>query len=185
MAKHFPGHGNPSGDSHRKLQFVNRDYEELDSIDLYPFRKYSDAGLSGIMVGHLAVPSIDSSGLPAAVSPTVINELLRKNLNFGGLVMTDAMNMGGAEGYSSADAIIAGADLIIAPRNTYEDIREICEKVKSGELPQEELKERCRRIVFYKNLFLNDTSAIRMNRIREEVSRNSDSIRLKLRGIGL
>lgn len=94
VAKHFPGHGSPADDSHRTLPVIRRTAEQLDSIDLYPFRRYIDEGLSGVMVGHLSLPAIDPEGLPAAVSPAVMGDLLRGKLGFKGLVLTDALNMG-------------------------------------------------------------------------------------------
>ncbi|MDE6299052.1 MAG: glycosyl hydrolase family 3, partial [Muribaculaceae bacterium] len=89
VAKHFPGHGSPSGDSHKEMQVISRSLHTLDSVDLYPFRRYIETGLSGIMVGHLAVPAIDPEMLPAAVSPVVITDLLRGELEFTGLVLAD------------------------------------------------------------------------------------------------
>ena len=98
VAKHFPGHGSPCGDSHVSLPVIRRSLNQLDSIDLYPFRSYIDAGLTGVMAGHLAVPAIDPESLPAAVSPVVIGDLLRGELGFNGLVLTDALNMGAQKG---------------------------------------------------------------------------------------
>ena len=97
VAKHFPGHGSPCGDSHVSLPVIRRSLNQLDSIDLYPFRSYIDAGLTGVMAGHLAVPAIDPKSLPAAVSPVVIGDLLRGELGFNGLVLTDALKRWGAQ----------------------------------------------------------------------------------------
>lgn len=94
VAKHFPGHGSPEGDSHKSLPVISRSLHQLDSIDLYPFKSYIDSGLSGVMVGHLAVPAIDPKSMPAAVSPVVIKDLLKGEMGFRGLVLTDALNMG-------------------------------------------------------------------------------------------
>ncbi|MDE7180432.1 MAG: beta-N-acetylglucosaminidase, partial [Muribaculaceae bacterium] len=102
VAKHFPGHGSVSVDSHKQTGIISRSLHEMDSVDLYPFRQWIDNGLSAVMVGHLAVPSIDSEMLPAAVSPVVINDLLRDDLGFRGLVLTDALNMKGVRGYDAA-----------------------------------------------------------------------------------
>ena len=153
VAKHFPGHGSVSVDSHRRKGVIDRSLNEMDSTDLYPFRKWIEQRLSGIMVGHLAVPSIDSKMLPAAVSPVVITDLLRNDLGFTGLVITDAINMKGAEGYGSVDAVRAGADMIIAPENTFADIDRVAQAVVSGVVKEEEIDSRVRRILFYKYLF--------------------------------
>ena len=118
VAKHFPGHGSPSVDSHKGLPVVNRSLRQLDSIDIYPFKSYIDTGLSGVMVGHIAVPAIDPDALPAAVSKVVINDLLRADLGFKGLVLTDALNMKGASGHGASAALSAGADILVGPVET-------------------------------------------------------------------
>ncbi len=152
VAKHFPGHGSPSGDSHRMLPVVNRNLEQLDSVDLYPFRRYVERGLGGVMVGHLAVPALDSVSRPAAVSPVVIGDVLRGRLGFQGLVLTDALNMEGASGYGAVDAVAAGADIVVAPANTAAEVKSLLDALTSGELPEDVVNDRCRRILFYKYL---------------------------------
>lgn len=143
VAKHFPGHGSPKGDSHRTLPVVDRDLAELDSVDLYPFRQYIDRGLSGVMVGHLAVPALDSVARPAAVSPVVVGDMLRGRLGFRGLVLTDALNMAGASGYGAVDAIMAGADIVVAPADTEVELKALLEAVAKGKLAMETVNERC------------------------------------------
>lgn len=152
VAKHFPGHGSVSDDSHKRKGVIERSLHVMDSIDLYPFRHWVNMHLSGIMVGHLAVPSIDSEMRPAAVSRTVITDLLRDDLGYSGLVMTDALNMKGAEGYGSADAIAAGADIVIAPLHTFDEVAAVCRAVESGVLSEETIDEHVRRVLFYKYL---------------------------------
>ncbi len=152
VAKHFPGHGSPADDSHRSLPVIKKSLHQLDSVDLFPFRTYIDAGLSGVMVGHLVVPAIDPECRPAAVSTVVINKLLRKELGFEGLVLTDALNMEGARGFGAKDAIEAGADIIIGPADTAAEIREVIGAVEGGEIAEREIDDRCRRILFYKML---------------------------------
>ena len=102
------------------------------------------------MVGHLAVPSIDSDMLPAAVSRTVITDLLREDLGFTGLVLTDALNMKGAEGYGSEMAVAAGADVVLAPADTYAEIARVVSAVESGQIPESEIDAHVGRILFYK-----------------------------------
>lgn len=153
VAKHFPGHGTVTTDSHRGKGVVPGSLQRLDTVDLVPFRDWVEAGLPAVMVGHLAVPSIDSEMLPAAVSPVVIGDLLRDDLKFNGLVITDALNMGGAEGYGADKAIEAGADLILAPFDTDREIANIVGAVRKGELLLEELRQHVRRILFYKYLY--------------------------------
>ncbi|MDE6682079.1 MAG: hypothetical protein K2J87_01480 [Muribaculaceae bacterium] len=152
VAKHFPGHGSAIGDSHKSKPVIERSLHQMDSIDLYPFRKYIEAGLSGVMVGHLAVPAIDPDMQPAAVSHTVISELLIKELGFNGLVLTDALSMGGAEGAGADKAIEAGADIILAPADTGKAIESILKAVSDGRITEERLDRSVRKILFYKFL---------------------------------
>ncbi len=152
VAKHFPGHGSAKGDSHKGKPVIERSLHQMDSIDLYPFRKYIEAGLSAVMVGHLAVPAIDPEMQPAAVSRTVISELLIKDLGFKGLILTDALSMGGAEGAGADKAIEAGADIILAPVKTDAEIERIVEAVERGTIPMERLNSSVRKILFYKYL---------------------------------
>lgn len=160
VAKHFPGHGSVTADSHLRKGVIERSLNELDSIDLYPYRKWIEQGLMGIMVGHLAVPSIDPEMLPAAVSPIVITELLRTDLGFKGLIITDALNMKGAEGYGALDAIIAGADMVIAPQDTQKEIETIMTAVDEGLIEEELIDRKVKNILFYKYLFgLNHSPA--------------------------
>lgn len=161
VAKHFPGHGSVSADSHKGKGVIERSLNEMDSIDLYPFRKWIEQRLSGIMVGHLAVPSIDSEMRPAAMSRTVITDLLRDDLGFSGLVLTDAINMKGAEGLGSVEAIKAGADIIVAPTSTRREIEDVVAAVGSGEIAEETIDAHVRRILFYKYLLGLDRCARR------------------------
>lgn len=153
VAKHFPGHGSPEADSHNRVAVVKRDGADLRRIDLIPFSEYVAHGLSGIMAGYLSVPALDLTGRPAAVSPAVLQDLLRDEMMFRGLILTDAINMGGARGYDAADALAAGADLVVAPANTRQALAEIVQALSSGTLTEAELSERCRRVLFYKYLF--------------------------------
>lgn len=179
VAKHFPGQGSVGTDTHTGKGIVDRSLHVMDSIDLQPFKKWCMAGLSGIMVGHLAVSSIDGKMLPAAVSPVVIKDLLIDDLGFRGLVLTDAMNMGGAEGYGADKALKAGAHLIVAPRDSQEEISRIVNSVRNGEMQLELLRDRVRHILFYKYLM--------SVRIPDDNSRGldttyADSLRVRLEG---
>lgn len=153
VAKHFPGHGATITDTHRGMAKITTGEDELWVIDLEPFRQYVDNGLSGILVGHLWVESIDSVCRPASFSPTVIEGLLRDKMNFKGLVLTDALNMEGACGFEAADAIAAGADIVVAPANTLQAIKTVSEAVNSGIIKTSVIEERCRRVLFFKYLY--------------------------------
>jgi len=117
-AKHFPGHGDTSVDSHLELPAISSDRTHLESIELVPFRAAIEAGVDSIMTAHIAVPAIDVAGLPATLSPAIMTGLLRDELKFQGLIVTDALEMGGiAKGYAKGEAAVraleAGADIVI------------------------------------------------------------------------
>lgn len=153
VAKHFPGHGSVRGDSHRGKPIIEKSLHELDSVDLYPFKKYIETGLPAIMVGHLALPAIDSAMRPASLSKEVITGLLKDELGFKGLILTDALNMGGAEGLGADDALSAGADIILAPMDSKKALEEIITAIESGKLKEEDLDGRVRRILISKYSF--------------------------------
>lgn len=153
VAKHFPGHGSVIQDSHKNVGVVNKTISELDSIDLRPFLSYIDAGLSGIMAGHLNVRALTPEKVPAAVSFDILTNLLREEMNFKGLILTDAFNMGGATGYTVADALKAGADIVLFPNDLNDEVKNILDQIKNGNLDERVIDERCRRILFTKELF--------------------------------
>lgn len=97
VAKHFPGHGDTSTDSHKAYTQVGHSRARLDSVDMVPFRSYVDAGCSGVMVGHISVPAVDASGTPASLSHKITTGMLRDGLGFEGLIYTDALDMKGAK----------------------------------------------------------------------------------------
>ena len=152
VAKHFPGHGDTESDSHKTLPFVGRSMEELEQVELVPFRGYVNSGLSGVMVGHISVPAIDKSGIATSLSPKTY-DLLRKKLGFQGLIYTDAMGMKGAadpKGRNNAlMALRAGAD-VIECSNAHTDIAAIMAALKSGKLKRSVIEDRCKRVLAYK-----------------------------------
>lgn len=154
VAKHFPGHGNAINDSHLHTAKTDKDILALDSVDLKPFRDYINLGLSGIMAGHIQAKALDPGGAAASVSMDMLTSLLREEMGFKGLILTDAFDMGGAKGFSSVDAIKAGADLILCPKNLKKEYNYILQSVKDGVLNEEILTDRCRDILFTKLRFL-------------------------------
>lgn len=155
VAKHFPGLGGTRLDTHRTMPVSTSARPTLDSLDLRPFRRYADAGLSGIMVGHISMPALDTVRRSAVVSPMVINGLLRGEIGFRGLIFTDAMNMRGLGEVTSPalQAILAGADILVAPPDTYAAFSELTGAIKIGLLPRDVARERVSRILFYKYLY--------------------------------
>lgn len=152
VAKHFPGHGPTSADSHRTLPVVRLSRDSLEKCDLYVFRRVADAGADGIMAGHLAVPALDPTGRPASVSRAMLDTLLRSDIGFEGIVVTDAINMWGASGFDASEALMAGADLIVAPADTRREIRRIIRLVTVGDLPGEAIDRACHRLLRLKRL---------------------------------
>lgn len=152
VVKHFPGHGPTAADSHKKLPAVNISKDELYAIDMHPFRLAAKEGVSGIMVGHIWSPALDSVARPASFSPVVITDILRHEMGFDGLVLVDAVNMEGARGYSGVDALKAGADMLIAPADTRKELDSIMRALAEGSITPERIEESCRRILAYKYL---------------------------------
>ncbi|MCD7815325.1 MAG: serine hydrolase, partial [Bacteroides sp.] len=150
VCKHFPGHGDTDVDSHKFLPRLEFSRERLDSIELYPFREAVAAGINGVMVGHLEVPELGIE--PASVSPDIVKKTLRGELGFQGLVFTDALEMKGIAGHEDvcAKALIAGNDLLLAPRNLKKSMAGVLEAVKKGKLTEEEITEHCRKVLTYK-----------------------------------
>lgn len=181
VAKHFPGHGSTTVDTHRGMASISTTGEDLRRIDLYPFRLYVERGLSGVIVGHLWVEAVDSVKRPASFSPLVIEGLLRREMNFEGLVLTDALNMEGACGFTAADALNAGADIVLAPAHTEREMRMVAEAVKTGKLSSSRVKQACRRVLFYKYLFglpfrTRHGAGMSPARLREEVEQGSGAL---------
>ena len=155
-AKHFPGHGDTSVDSHHDVPLIDRDRAGLDACELLPFRAAIEAGVRAVMTGHLLVPAFDDS-LPATLSPRILTGLLREELGFDGLIVTDGIEMEGVRrtyGLAGATvrALVAGADAICvggehADEQTATVLRDaIVQAVRDGELPAERLAEAAERV---------------------------------------
>jgi len=154
-AKHFPGHGDTDADSHYSLPILSHSRQRLDSLELYPFRELIRAGIGGVMVAHLNVPALDSSGVPTTLSRLVITDLLRKKMKFSGLIVTDAMNMRGvttkgSPGIVDREAILAGNDLLEFTEDVPRAIQEIKRGIREGKISQREIDEKCRKVLAIK-----------------------------------
>jgi beta-glucosidase-like glycosyl hydrolase/CubicO group peptidase (beta-lactamase class C family) len=148
--KHFPGHGDTAVDSHLELAMLKVDGPRLDAVELVPFRWAIEAGVDSVMLGHIAVPALDPSGAPATLSP-VLTTLLRKDLGFGGLVVTDALEMAGAKaawtGEAAKRAVLAGADMILLPPDPEIAIAALVRAVKEGEIGEPRIDQSVLRIL--------------------------------------
>jgi beta-N-acetylhexosaminidase len=181
-AKHFPGHGDTAVDSHRGLPEINVSRERLNNVEFVPFKASVNAGVGAVMVGHIALPQIDATtvkplpenlkskpidtdqngeiidekaAMPATMSP-VIGHILRNDLKFDGMIVTDALSMSGLTIYFTPEeaavrALEAGADMLLKPANVDASFSGVLQAVKSGRLTEQRVEESARRILAAKN----------------------------------
>ena len=171
-AKHFPGHGNVNSDSHISVPVVPGDLAELDRVELVPFRAAISAGVGAVMSGHLVVPALEpDKHIPATLSPRILTDLLRKKMGFGGIEITDALDMAGVTQIDSPPnvavrAVNAGIDVLLIPPNPVAAITSMKEAVESGELPMAKVNEAVRRILRAKaRLDLEQRRLVDLNRL--------------------
>src|SRR6059058_2848011 len=169
-AKHFPGHGDTAADSHIDLAVISASRERLEHLELVPFRAAITAGVDTIMTGHLSVPALESDpNTPATLSPKILQGLLRKELGYKGLIVTDAMDMGGitvryAPGEAAVRAVAAGVDCVLMPPVPDAAFEALQGAVKSGRISKERLDESVRRILRAKaRLGLNTSRLVDVN----------------------
>jgi beta-glucosidase-like glycosyl hydrolase len=152
-AKHFPGHGDTSEDSHSVLPTVEGDLSRLENVELYPFKKAIEAGVQTIMTAHLYLPALDPTpDLPATLSPRIITDLLRKKLGFKGLIVTDAMGMGGVTMLyepeeAALKAVQAGVDMLLLPPKPDEVIDSLIQDVRSGKIAESRINSSVKKIL--------------------------------------
>jgi len=151
-AKHFPGHGDTSVDSHLNLATVPASRERLESVELVPFRAAIAAGADAVMTAHVAVPALAPPDLPATLSPAILTGLLRGELGFKGLIITDALDMGGiVKGFPAGDAAVraieAGADTLLMPADPEAAIRAVVAAVENGRIKRQRIRESVVRIL--------------------------------------
>lgn len=160
VIKHFPGHGGTTTDSHNGAAIVDRSLEELRSAEFLPFEAGIQAGVDMVMVGHLQVPQVISDDTPASLSSEMITDVLRNELGYDGIVITDSLSMGAITTYyTSADAAVkciqAGGDMLLMPYSFMEAYQGVLDAVNSGEISEERINESVTRIlkVKCKNLY--------------------------------
>jgi len=149
--KHWPGHGATSTDSHLRLPELQVDRGLWDGRERIPFDAAIENDVAIVVVGHLAVPGLDSSGAPATFSKVIIDDLLRQEMGFDGVVMTDALNMGAVgqydEGALAVDAILAGADILLVPPDLASAYNSLLAAVENQQLSAERLDQSVGRIL--------------------------------------
>ncbi|MDN5200419.1 glycoside hydrolase family 3 N-terminal domain-containing protein [Fulvivirgaceae bacterium BMA10] len=182
-AKHFPGHGDTGTDSHYDLPVIKHSKGRLDSLELFPFKSLIDGGVSSVMIAHMNVLSLDSTkNLPSTLSRPIVTDLLKKDLGFKGLVVTDAMNMKGVTkhfkvGEADVRAIEAGNDLLEFTENIPKAIIAIEESIKNGRITREDIEKRCKKLLRAKyRAGLNQLGSIDLTNLVEDL--NSPSVRL-------
>ena len=149
--KHFPGQGDADGDTHTGMASTNKTLEELREIELKPFVAGIEAGAEMIMVGHIAVPSITGDNTPASLSKDIITDILREEMGYNGVVITDALNMSAIANYYSSEeaavlALRAGCDMVLMPENFEEAYQGVLKAVQEGTISEERINDSLRRI---------------------------------------
>lgn len=179
-AKHFPGHGDTAADSHLGLAQVTGDLARLQSVEFPPFRDAIKAGVDSVMVAHLTVPALEpDSNRVATTSPKVIEGVLRQQLGFHGLVVTDALEMAGLTrlyaknpGREAVDAFKAGNDVLLIPANLDACYQALLQAVKSGEIPESRVDESALKILKAKaSVGLNKARFVDINSAAEAVGK--------------
>ncbi len=175
-AKHFPGHGDTDADSHKTLPVVKHSRDRLDQVELVPFRKLINNGLGSVMIAHLNIPILDNTkNLAVTLSPKVVNGLLKQEMGFTGLAITDALNMKGvsqfyAPGIVDVKALLAGNDILLFAEDIPKAITEIQKAIAKGKITQKEIDARCHKILMAKLwMGLDEYKATDLTKIQNEI----------------
>ena len=161
--KHFPGHGATRQDSHTGYASTDRTLEQIRTEELLPFQAGIDAGASFVMAGHISAPEITGNDIPASLSKKMITEILREDMGYDKIVITDALNMGAiSQKYGSGEAAIlsveAGADILLMPADFEAASHRMTEAVRSGRIPESRI----------------DQSVLRILRVKMELQKNME-----------
>jgi beta-N-acetylhexosaminidase len=179
-AKHFPGHGDTSADSHLGLAQVTGDRARLNAVELPPFRRAIEAGVDAVMVAHVTVPALDPEPHKiATTSSLVVTDLLRNEMGFKGIVLTDALGLGGLThlylkgiGNASVDAFKAGSDMLIVPPDLDGSYRAMLHAVRTGEISRARLDESVRKVLELKaSLGLHRARMVDLSKLSSSVAR--------------
>ncbi|MDN3666933.1 glycoside hydrolase family 3 protein [Algibacter miyuki] len=176
-AKHFPGHGDTDTDSHKALPTVSFSKERIDSVELYPFKKLFEKQVGGVMVAHLNVPSLEPiEGLPSSLSYNIVTNILKEQLDFKGLVFTDALNMKGVANYKEPGdvdlaAFKAGNDVLLFTENAPKAILKITEAYDNNEITEARLSHSVKKILAAKyDVDLNKFQPIEINGLIDDLN---------------
>ncbi len=176
-AKHFPGHGDVAVDSHYDLPVINKTREQLDSLELYPFREMFKAGVGSVMVAHLYIPAIDNAPNRAtSLSKNNVTNLLRNELGYQGLTFTDALNMQGVAkffpgGEISVQSVIAGNDMLCLPADVPASIAGIKEAINKNQLTWEDVYQKCKKVLAAKYMYgLGNLKPVNTNNLTKDLN---------------
>ncbi len=183
-AKHFPGHGDVSVDSHLDLPIINKTRNELDAMELAPFKSLIDAGIGSVMIAHLSVPSIDNTTTyPTSLSPNAINGLLKNELGFKGLAVTDALDMKAIsnyfpEGEAAVQALIAGNDMLCLPGDVEKSIKKIRSAIRAGRLSKKNINARVKKVLAAKYKYgLSESTLVDTTNLIADLNKSVGSIK--------
>jgi beta-N-acetylhexosaminidase len=179
-AKHFPGHGDTAADSHLGLAQVTGDRARLDAVELPPFRRAIEAGVDAVMVAHVTIPALDSEANQVATTSTsIVTGLLKEDMRFKGIVVTDALDMAGLTrlymkdiGRAAVESFKAGNDVLIMPADLDASYRSVLQAVQSGEISRQRLDQSVRKILELKaSLGLNKARLADPGQLSSEVAK--------------
>ncbi|MEO6949513.1 MAG: glycoside hydrolase family 3 N-terminal domain-containing protein [Ginsengibacter sp.] len=186
-AKHFPGHGDVSVDSHLDLPVINKSMAQLDSLELYPFKKMIEAGVGSMMIAHLYIPAIDSTPNTAtSLSKKNVTGLLRDELKYDGLTFTDALGMKGVAkffpgGQIAAQSLIAGNDMLCLPQDVPDAIAKIKDAISENKLTWEDIYEKCRKVLTYKYMYgVATPKTIELDNLTEDLNAGIDDMKRRV-----
>lgn len=184
--KHFPGHGDTDVDSHHDLPLLDFTRTRLDTLELYPFRKLIERGVPSVMVGHMHVPELDDTpNISSSVSPKIINDLLKEEYDYKGIVVTDAMGMQGViknypDGEADVKTIESGTDLLELSQNSGRAIKKIEEAIEEGRLSQDDIDKKAKKVLATKYwLNLDDYQPQDSKNLKEDIHRKASLDLLK------
>jgi beta-N-acetylhexosaminidase len=185
--KHFPGHGDTSTDSHMNLPMIPADRERLDKLEFVPFRSAIEHGVDSVMTAHIAVPSLDGADVPATLSSKIMTGILREEFGFKGLIVTDALEMGGiikgfGVGEAAVRAVQAGADVLLMPPDVHAAIEAVVAAVNQGKISRARIQRSVTRILEAKaSVGLGTGAVVNLEAIHDEI--NSPDSNLKAQEI--
>src|SRR5579862_1142809 len=183
-AKHFPGHGDVSVDSHFDLPVINKTVKQLDTLELFPFKKLFSAGIASVMIAHLYIPDIDNTpNLATSISKNNVTKLLRKKLEYNGISFTDALEMKGVTKYfpggdAAVQALIAGNDMLCLPGNVDTTIMKIKEAIEERKIKWKDINAHVKKILYAKYKYgLANSAPVNIFHLTEDLNNGVKDMR--------